>query len=293
MFLCKEKIVETYDSLMVSRPLFERSNIEYYRKERKGFATCIPRGFAFSNYLLINPTASLVLKNCDGQKTVKMIYKDLCNIFTDVRKKQIEEDLINVLYDFTKYNLLKWTGGSEPFMYDNIQMITDNISINTAKEGDIRKIYNFIKDIFSEAKTTNDMLVYTNPNKFMGEYVNEVLLRHKLFNFLEEFFVIEKDGRVYNIISIIIPKISSNTAAEIGIMLLDIKFADQIMEYVVSNIRQITTHYITKVKLKLLEDSEDSKLIGDIFSRMGFIKEGILKNEIGRKSEIIYSYFLE
>lgn len=108
MLLNKEKIKDVHDFLMTSKPLFVRSNIEYYRKERKGFATCIPKGFVLNNYLLINPTASLVLKNCDGKKTVKMIYEELCNIFTDVEKKQIEEDLTNVLFDFTKYNLLKW-----------------------------------------------------------------------------------------------------------------------------------------------------------------------------------------
>lgn len=75
-------------------------------------------------------------------------------------------------------------------------------------------------------------------------------------------------------------------------MLLDIKFADHMIKYIIRNIKQITTRCITKVKLELLDDNEDSKLIGDVFSQMGFVKEGVLKNEIGEKNEVIYSYLL-
>ncbi|KAA5806609.1 PqqD family protein [Thermoanaerobacterium thermosaccharolyticum] len=92
-----------------------------------GYITCVPKNFPLVNYLIINPTAKIILELCNGKNIPKKIRDKLSTLYFDVAKGKITKDIVDVLFDFSKCNLIQWEGGSNPFMYMNEKVLEDGI----------------------------------------------------------------------------------------------------------------------------------------------------------------------
>jgi hypothetical protein len=87
--LIKERIDPYFIEGINVKPIFVKSNLSFYREENMGYITCVPKNFPLVNYLIINPTAKIILEFCNGKNIPKIIRDKLLTLYSDVAKDKI------------------------------------------------------------------------------------------------------------------------------------------------------------------------------------------------------------
>lgn len=292
MFLTKEKINPHFVKDLNVTPIFCESNLIFWREENAGYYTVIPKNFPFINYLIINPTGKKILDLCNGENTLQKICNELINLYPEVPKEEITKDIAEILFDFSRCDLIQWKGGNNPFMYINEKKLDNGVIISTALDNELKEICQYFESILANYKQQKGRLTYINPIIRPNDYLSELILRQKLFNYSEEFFLLRENNKINGIITLLIPVEKHFTVATIGVMDVNREYLPSMIDYIAEVIPRIAVKEITKIELQLLKDANITQLIENLIKNTGFINEGTLKHELGEKDLCIYSYFL-
>ncbi|SFE52502.1 Coenzyme PQQ synthesis protein D (PqqD) [Thermoanaerobacter thermohydrosulfuricus] len=219
-------------NVMHAIPIFNKESLEYLREEKNGYITIILKNHPELRELIINPTAVEILKKCDGENTMEDIHNYLCDKYDSIDSKQIANDVLQVLSNFTKVGLISWKGEKNPFMSIYEEML-DGIRLRIAEETDIKSIIKMVEVIKSK-KGDESILCYINPYKKIDIEYQEVAIRQKLFAFTEEFVLVSKDNNDIGLISFAIPIDYKSSAWSINLIYIPIEVFDKAFKYAIT-----------------------------------------------------------
>jgi hypothetical protein len=259
-----------------AKPIFNMDNLLFYREEKEGYWTITSKHHPEIRELVINKTTKNILDYCDGQRTINDITNILKKEFPTVSIKVFEKDVSNTLANFSRLMLIEWDG-ENPFLFKREEYFEDNYFFRVGQEEDIHGILNFIE---ANKEIGAKKIVYKN--KFLREedYV-EIVLRHRIFNYAEEFFFLEKDDKIYGLISVILPTGSLSQAARIKLIICPIKYLKGLFRYPLDTLPHISISNVTKVRINHFTDEQlDEELLRTITDE-GFTQECILSDEFG------------
>lgn len=271
-----------------SKPNFSEAKFSYKRHEKNGVISCHSKELPTVQEIFINPTAYELLKLCNSERTPEEICEKAVEIFKGVSKEKIYYDLKNVLLQYSKYALIDWEEGVNPFMNTYNTILDGNFTLSLANETDLRGIKAFLEDEKMQGEK-----YYLNITRRIEEYTDELILRQKLFMFSEEFAVVkDENNNIVGLLSILIPSNMKSTVSSIGIIKMNQAFIPRALDFIVDIIEEISVKKLTKIKYQhIIEDSKNEDLRG-IFLNKGFMSEAILKNEFEDKDIEIISNIL-
>ena len=73
--------------MISSKPKFDMEMLDYYREEREGYITLVPRLHPETRELIANQTASQILNLCTGERALEEIIEEFSRLYPDADKK--------------------------------------------------------------------------------------------------------------------------------------------------------------------------------------------------------------
>ena len=271
-----------------NKPNFKYTNLGWYREEKEGYWTFIPKYHPETRELVINRTSKDILNFCDGRKSIQQIEQDMKKKYPDAPVSQLKNDRLKMLSKFSRLGIIEWDG-ENPFLERKEEPINDKFSMVIAQEDNLEDILDFFGD--SKNYDNDKYFIYSNPVNVSAEY-SEVELRHKLFSFREEFFLIKNQANVVGLISIAMPTLIYYCSALIKNIITPVEFIQDHINYSIDNLLFLSVNEV--IKIELFEDN--SAFLNDDLKKIlisnDFIEEAYLKNELGYNRDLrIYSWF--
>jgi hypothetical protein len=263
-------------------PIFRKENLSYLREEKEGYWTFVSKIHPETRDLIINPTAKEILDLCDGTKALEEIENEMKNRYPMVEEKRLKMDIAKTIASFSRLGIIEWEGDN-PFLYRCKEPLNEDFALMIGQENDILKIERFIKlsPIYqSSADNEQKLLCYRSPY-FRDLDYEPLILRQKLFAYIEEFFLLLRRAEIIGLLSIELPLLQNTTAATIKLIISPKDWFANLLRYAYDNFPVLAVREITKIRiLELLKDSLDLEL-KEILFKEGFVEEGFSKNEFG------------
>lgn len=227
--------------------------------------------------LILNPTGNEIYNLIDGKRCIGDIIQLLCNKYESIDCKVIEKDVKNILKSLFKQEIITFEGVSK-METGKVLYEKDNYRIRALNEFAFQEIVDFLKEQENSLLVINEMGIET---------YNEITIRTKLFNYSEEFFVLEKENRIVALISFIkysstignyfrngLLKYDSNCLEDEITLLID-KASCYLMENNVYNAKKIRISYLyTRNFLgNILENAGYKSIMNDIDGLTGALFE--------------------
>ncbi|PWX29380.1 hypothetical protein CYK93_14720 [Clostridium perfringens] len=271
-----------------SKPKFSDSNFSYKRNENHGYISVHSKKLPFAKEIFINPTAYEILKLCNGKRTPEEISLQIVSLFKGISKEIVDKDLKEVLFQYSKYALINWEEGFNPFMNRYSINLNNDFKLTLADETSLVELKDFLE---KDDKLHN--IRYLNTTRNIKEYRDELILRQKLFMYSEEFVLLkDKNNRIAGVLSVLIPSNMKSTCSSIGIIDMPKEFVSDSISFIVKIIKEIAVKDLSKIKYQHILDDNENKDFRKIFLENGFISEATLKNEYKDIDIEILSYIL-
>ena len=264
-------------------PIFKKENLSYERKEKEGYWTIIPKFHPETQELVINHTSRKILEFCDGKRDIEGVVNEMKNIFPTVARKKIQQDVNVTLATFSKLLVIEWIG-ENPFLYKRETMLSNDQVLMVGQEDDILRIKRFVEKsgIFQDNQSQinkANLFLYKNPFTPIFEY-EEVALRAKLFNFIEEFFLLEKGGEISGLISIIPPVAPPVTSSVIKMIITPKDSFPDFLKYAQDTLPFISIRKTTKIRVQETSSEKIDPELEKALLNEGYKEEGIMEHEL-------------
>lgn len=278
-------------------PEYVKSNISFYREEKDGFVTLIPRRFP-GGIKLVNSTAREIIDLCNGSTSVRHIYEAMQQRYPDAKPIVLKKDLQQTLLLLSRSNLIKWKGDYNPFALPKPLFelrIDRNTRVYRARESDFFDILAFLDSCGITTKKSRN-IEYTNlcesPLVRAGMY-NEVLLRMRLFSYIERFYLLEKGTLRTGMLGVMEDYPISRRVFVSVLGLKEGQDRCEDMKHIFETVFLDMKKQHSKIKCSLLSSLKDLEVYRNCLCEIGFEQEGILKGEyIEGEDEFIYGRLL-
>ncbi|MEW5706325.1 MAG: PqqD family protein [Actinomycetota bacterium] len=278
---------------MVSKPIFDYGLLEYYRNERAGYMTIVPKLHPETQELIMNPTAVEVLTLCDGRHTVEEIISVFIEKYPFVDSSIITNDINATLASYSRLGLISWDG-EDPYRLLLEVYLGDEVVASIAREEDLPVIIGLLERFgFLELELSNiaDHIIYKSPLLVHNE-LKLSTLRNKLFSFFEDFFLLRKNGKPIGIVSFQMPFEEARTAAILKVLICPVEIFEAFLSYALQELRKVAIRQIQKVKALIECSNHNCEFTKAMLNRASFIQESELKDEVGKGSRLVLmSYF--
>lgn len=266
-----------------SIPKYLKDNYSYFRQEKDEYYTFTSKAYA-SEELLLNNTVLTFLEECDGEKSIDQIEKNIILQYPEVPYDEIHEDLMGVLRMMNMLGLVKWLKGANPFMNLCMYKISENVSISYADENDLNNISLF----YDNFNYDDDYIIFNDYSRDLKNETNIVNLRYKLFSFTNEIFVLKTNDKIVGVVDIALPDGNKSTVAEVISLIIPRKYINETIRYINERIAINSVFDITKISLSAL-DNQDNSVIEEILLSNEYIEEAKLIKQINNSDVKIIS----
>lgn len=256
-----------YSNIKNYVPIYDSSKMPYVREEDEGYYTIIPPRRIRVERKLINPTAGLILRLCDGNNTVEQISKQISQRYNDVSLDRIREDVANTLVHCWINSIISWDNNMNPFNKETTRVLANGETVSLAFDEDIKDILHFLDEPHP--------VLYQN--KLCPEVIDLPLsLRYSLFSMNRSIVLHKADGVIIGLTSL--AGFPPSTTAQIEYV-LDSKDGF-ILTY--PCIKELFSKYnvINATKIKAFTTT-DQDLFGTILDSLEFEFRCTLKKECG------------
>ena len=254
--------------IMKRKPVFKQNNFSFCRQENGGYISVRSSNIPRLQELFLNLTSQIILGECNGCNTVEQIIKNISDLYPNIQRRTIANDVVTNLSVLTRYQLIEWKERN-PFMKTLCTTLEGNRKFELLDEGDIRELIVFIKE-------NSENLKFLNIMSKLGPYYDELFLRDVLFNFTEDFFVVRENGEIKGIITLKYNTNMNSTVCSLGLMIASEEYEDILLSGIVTYSGNTCNRPITKIKVQILE--KDCEIKVDLIKKLqlcGFIKENI------------------
>ncbi len=259
--------------MLLKKPI---KNIDksFQRAELEESLLIIPNGYSYNEALIINYLGKLVLSLCDGNRTIG-------EIIEIISKKEInkwsDKHIIDFVDQLSKLGLVKFEG-TENMYEGKLVKNFNNYSIFRCGEGSFKRIQTIIQ--------TKHVLTVFNSTVRKDDY-NPLNLRLRLFNYLEEFYILENHEGDVSLFSIISGRIQPNKTASFGILLTTEELSNNEL---ITFINSCINNFMSEIepdcrRIRMSHLGNLTKNIQNLFVKAGFGKIQILKEEFGEKKD--------
>ena len=131
-------------NIMKQRPIFEQKNFSFRREEKEGYISVRSTNLPRLQELFLNRTTQNILKKCNGSNTVEQIIRIISDMYPDIQRQVIANDVVKNLSVLSRFQLIEWKERN-PFMKKLCVAFEGNKEFELLDEGDIREIITFIK----------------------------------------------------------------------------------------------------------------------------------------------------
>lgn len=281
---------------MISKPKFDYGLLEYYRDEREGYVTLIPKFHQETRELIANQTAIDVLKLCDGSRSVEEIIDRFSRSYPHVDTHLLTNDVNAILASYTRLGTIIWDG-ENPFKVTLESAIEEDIVASLAQEEELPQILDLIGKFGFESpalKTVDNYCLYRSPFIVDNE-LSAVSIRYRLFSFFEDFFLLRRSDELIGMISIQMPFEEIKTAATLKTVISPRHVAARFLEYALGELRKIAIRDIHKVEVFVKHNQAGTDMLLQSFNKASFIDEcELIRDEVGIGSRLkLMSYFYD
>jgi len=159
------------------------------------------------------------------------------------------------------------------------------LTIRLAVEEDLRAIMEFLHPYGVPGGTVvarPEAIVHFNPLLHPQNY-REVGVRYNLYNFTEEFVLLERDGGIEALMALKAPRHGGGLALEVNLWIFrrDCPAVAQMVDYAVSEVPRAALVRPTKLRLSLAADAPETPELTALLERLGFKLEYRGEDELG------------
>ena len=112
--------------MISSKPKFDIEMLDYCRNEREGCVTMVPRLHPETRELIANQTASQILDICNGERTLEKVVDEFAELYPDVDKNLLSQDVYSTLASYTRLGIISWIG-ENPFKTTLSCLLDENV----------------------------------------------------------------------------------------------------------------------------------------------------------------------
>lgn len=277
-------------------PIFSREDLLYYRDEKDGYMTFIPGERPEIMEIIGKPTLKELLSLCDSQKSTADIIKALRDQYPGVPPQQLQDDIFKTLGSYSKMGVITWKN-QNPFKNQVTEDKRDGYYITVGYESHLCQLLDFFSKVGFLNSTVNreTYYYYCNPGLKIDQEYCDVVVRQKLFSFIEDFFILWKDDEIEGLFTINTSHLANSNRKSALVFLVIMKKEDKLFGLLLDYALKVFPFFAVAnpLKVKFISEVKDNQVI-DKFKQAGFVWEHSLKNEFDFDSEaFVYSYFFE
>lgn len=166
---------------MDSKVLVNNIKGSFLRDELNDSLLIVPQGCSYNEALIINRIGNEILRVSDGKNSLGEITRILSKRYRQVPMAKVLNDVNSFTNQMLKLNMLKLK--EEPKVYKGKQVSTiGDLSVHRCGEGDFKRITN----ILNNESNIFDFVTSTAKK----EDYNPLTIRARIFNFLEEYYIL-------------------------------------------------------------------------------------------------------
>jgi len=264
-------------------PIYQENNIVFSRQEEDSYLTVLLKEYP-GGLKLLNATSREILDLCDGSNTVAQIHTILKKRYPKEKPHNLLRDLKQSLMIMSGESLVKWEGNKNPFLPNQsiFEIRIDPITrVYRANEND----FNDIMAIAHEA-TAHDhnrdgsglIVVIASPITKAGIY-NALMMRARMFNFTERVYFLEYQDVKIGMLCIL-DDFPMSRRGIISLLILKNKekACENIQNLFSGGLSDLKKHH-NKIKCNLFSDQPEIDTYDACLREIGFVREGLYKNE--------------
>lgn len=250
----------------------------YIRKENE-HGILIARGKDINYAIKVNSIGMNIINLCNSKNTIYDIVKKLQIIYNDNDYNKILEDVIKFIRFMKKEEIINCN--MEDYMFKGKTIFeNDNYSIYRCGEDDIKTIIESIKG--------NNIILGSEMH--INSMLNKIYIRNQLFNFSEEYYILNQKTLKSNVILGL--KEMSNSYIKIYTISLLSEFDNfnysYVKEFISKSIENIKNDICKEcLKIKVNFPSVKNKKILELLEDLGFVCVGKFKNEFGNNIDCL------
>ncbi|NLD50580.1 MAG: PqqD family protein [Clostridiaceae bacterium] len=266
----------------------KKTDNAFVRDELNGAMLIVPKGYTQNESLVINKVGREILDIIDGKRTILDIINTLSKRYRDVPYSRIQNDVYIFIDNMLKVNLVKFMEVDN--MYNG--KTVDNLGeyeIFRCSEGDFKVIQQILN---SKSKVLDVFNAPIDESNY-----DPLSLRTKIFNYYEDFYLLQKDGKACALVSIITGRNMPNKVPALGrfITLENISkenFA-QFIKKCLDNYKKEIDKECIKARFTMISSNEgENSEIGEVMKLASFDKVAVFKDEYGKNSnQVIFDYY--
>lgn len=168
------------------------------------------------------------------------------------------------------------------------EKVLTKYNLRLATETDTHKIAEYINEYKKNYpnKTTNKSFISALTN--LDDY-SELNIRYGLYNFSEEFILVESNQKIEGLVSINVPQ-NLSKVFNLKLILfnnLNINLLKEIINYSLTSLPELSIVAATKIRITVESDTELTQYWIDIFNKLGFTYETTRKYELKSAKSVI------
>lgn len=272
--------------IMKSIPKFDEQNLLYKRLEQDGSLTFLSKKHPETQQMKLNETARFILDKCDGYHTIGEIVNEILKEYKGATTERVLEDVINILHSLWRFGLIRWLN-ENPLLDFFYQERYENYVFKMLYEDEVIDVLQILKELPH----------FVNP--YIDENISyaEMLLRQKVFMFIEMFFSLTAEGK--NVLTLSLSpllRIKVNSA-EVGYLYcedytIEGEIIRKFLQWCVKKMGEIN-YLLRDIRRLFFYLKNGNEILFEKLQDWGFKYAGILKEELGRHTPDIALFYFD
>lgn len=285
----------TMGKAVLAKPKFMWDSVAYKREEKEGHLTIVSQNAPDLGSFVLNPTAQRVVELADGERSLSQVYAEFASTYDEVTPEAVKGDVNELLRQLGRLGLICWEGGRNPFLRVTPEVVIEDEASDLvavlATESHLREIGDYLMTALGDPEP-DDKLIIKSPVLFHLADYSDLVIRNKIFQFMEFFGLIRKGDETVGLCAVIASLPQSNSRiAHLMLLILDeevdLGAGARLIHRALSRLNEYvaTTNY--KVRCYLAEEQRKSPVIMRLLTAIGFKEESLLKDEIGPGQDLL------
>lgn len=260
--------------------IFTSKSISFKKEDTDGSAfLCIADT---GNQLFVNSIGNRILTYLPEYDDTEEVVDRLSLDFPQTGKETLRFDLLEIMRIFEIYGVVNLIGSNNA---NPVQ------GVNLVYLGDINytQASNFICEQFSENNVFYSQVTDEN-------YFSPVSLRYRVMHNYEYAVMMETDAELVAYVSVSLPQAQNSRVLSISSVFVkkSLQNISKCLDDMIQSICKVIQKHIKVSKIRIaLFSSDDNTTVLDVFSKIGFVHECTLSNEVDSGDLLFYSRSLE
>ena len=278
-------------------PTFDQNRVLYKRKEKDGYQVLVNnRPTTPDHFKLINNTTQQIIDLCDGKKRIEDICMTLAEVYPQVDKRELTEDVSGAIFLLDQAGFIKWQNNNSPFMPPEKSLLLDQVDdfkLTKAYLGNVSEIIKVVYKALGRAKEDSHHMLMMNNRNIINEnrkmYYSKILTEHRIINSSEVFYLLrDKENTIVGVVSYYV-KHGQKLCSTLQLVCIDKSLDSEKIQKFLQRVCSDVENFSYKVKVPVSLDNELTKILTEVCQCEKYAKEGIISIIYNDNDVEIYS----